>query len=978
MSPSPTLDPGRHAPRRPAPRPTRDPLIMRGCLWLIRLASLLVPRDARAEWRQEWMAEIRSTASARRTEMHRDADTGTDLDMRRRPDRDGGRDRPRDTRRETSRGPDRDRSRDTDRDTSRDVRLDPGRDRDRDQGYDARRGIGRDISLLRRTLGALPDAAWLRRQFTADAEIVRDAGYGLRLLRRSPGFAAIAVLILAIGIGAGTTIFSLVDALLLRDLPYTDADRVVTLRQIDTRRGTAPDESAPGNFADWRERAHAFATLAAAEPFSYDYTGGTEPEVFMAANVTEGFFEAVGITPLLGRTFQPQDYVPGHHRVVVLSHALWQRSFGRRADILGRVITLDAQPFTIVGVLPPSVELRLMGNGAERGLWAPKIMSDVEKRLRAANGWWDVVGRLKPGVSFEQARADLETVVRQLATEFPQTNAGMEVTIVPLRDHLAGAMRTPLLILLGAVGLVLLLACANVANLLLARSAGRMREFAVRTALGASRVRLMRQMLTEGAALAILGAIGGLALTWWGIRFVVGLMPAETPRVASTHIDPRLLAFSLLLTAVTVILFALAPSLQLSRDDRRGMLRSAGAGRTATRQTRGLSKAILVIETAFALLLLVGSGLLFRSFLTLTAVNPGFVKEHVLTMQVFVWDHFRTPDARRAFFADALARMSTLPGVRSAGIASAVPFMPANIGIRSPLIVEDRARPRPGEEPATYITIADAGYFPTLRIPLEQGRLFTDRDTQDAPRVALINHVLKRQLWPTDDPIARHVTITFNGRPTSVEIVGVVGALRHESLDRVERPELFVPHAQVPFGSMTFVIRGDGDPTALTHSLEAQIWAIDRLQPIYNTATLEGLVSESLRERRFSLNLLGLFAVIALVLASMGIYGVVAVSTTQRTQEIGIRVALGASQGRIRGLVLGQGLALVGIGVIVGLGVALVLTRTLRSLLYGISPFDPLTLIGAALVLLIAAAAASYGPARRATRIDPLTALRVD
>lgn len=837
--------------------------------------------------------------------------------------------------------------------------------------------MSRDMNLFRRTLGALPDAAWLRRQFTADAEIVRDAQYGFRLLRRSPGFAAIAVLILAIGSGAGTTIFSLVDALLLRDLPYTDAARVVTLWQVDTRRGTPAGEVAPGNFADWRARTRAFATLAAAEPYSYDYTDRSEPEVFKAANVTEGFFEAVGITPMLGRAFQPQDYVPGQDRVVILSHALWQRSFGSRADIIGRAISLDATPYTVVGILPPYVELRLMGNGAERGVWAPKIMSDVEKRIRTANGWWDVVGRLKPGVTLEQARAEIGGVVRQLAGEFPQTNAGMDVAVVPLHEHLAGAMRTPLLILLGAVALVLLLACANVANLLLARSTARVREFAVRTALGASRVRLVRQMLSEGAVLAVLGAAGGLALAWWGIRFVVALMPADTPRVASTHIDARLLGFSLALTAMTVLVFALAPALQLSRDDRRGILRSASAGRTST-QTHGLSKTILVIETAFALLLLVGSGLLFRSFLTLTAVNPGFVKENVLTLQVFVWDRNKTPDARRLFFKETLGRMATLPGVRSVGVASAVPFTLANIGVRSPLIVEDRARPRPGEEPATFITIADGGYFPTMGIPLEQGRLFTERDTPDAPRVALINEVLKRQLWPTEDPIAKRVTVRFMGQPMSLEIVGIVGALRHESLDREERPELFIPFAQTGFGSMTYVVRGHRDPAGLTQSLKAQIWAADRLQTIYHAARLEGLVFESLRERRFSLSLLGLFAAIALVLASMGIYGVVAVSTAQRTQEIGIRVALGASAGRIRGLVLGQGLALVGLGVLVGLAIAVVLTRGLRTLLYGISPFDPVTLIGAAVVLMIAAAAASYIPARRATRIDPLAALRVD
>lgn len=804
--------------------------------------------------------------------------------------------------------------------------------------------------------------------------MIQDLRYALRQLIRRPLFTVVAVITLALGIGATTTIFSVVDHLILRDLSFPDPDRVVTVWQDNRRENLPLDDVAPANFLDWKERNRVFEAIGAAEPYSVDLTGPDfQPEVIFAANVTEGFFEALGVAPARGRLLQSQDFREESGRVAVMGHGLWQQRFGGDPDIVGRALTLDGDPYVIVGILPQDFDLGLMYSVQRRELWLPRVLQGWEEGARSSS-WWSVVARVKPGTSLAQAQADMDRVAANLATEYPVTNDEVGVTVVPLHEHLVGNARPTLLILLGAVAIVLLIACANVAHLQLARGTERVDEFAVRAALGGERSRLIRQLLTESLVLALLGTVAGLAVAYWGVDVVKVLSPGDIPRMDAVSVDVRILVFAVGIAVFTAVIFGLAPALQFSSPRLLEALKEGriGAGKSRARVRGGL----IMAETALALTLLIGAGLLIRSFMAILAVDPGFRTENVIAAQVFYYEDGHTAQDRIEFFRETVERIETLPAVRTAGAVSAAPFLAANIDIRQSFVVTAEPTPRAGEEPQGYISVTTPRYFETMGIPLLRGRVFTDFDRSDAPGVAVINETLRRRYWPSEDPVGKSIRI--GTAQQSREIVGVVGDVRHTGLDEDPRPEIFVPHAQAGSGSMTYFVRTSGDPAAVLQDVQQVVWDLAPLQTFYQTGTVNGLISRTLTGRRFSLLLLNIFAAIALLMAAVGIYGVMSFSVTQRTHEVGIRMALGADRDDVVRMVVGEGMKLAAAGVALGLVVAAFGTQVLSSLLFGIPPRDSVAFVLAVLVLVIGALIASYVPARRATRVDPMEALRYE
>jgi putative ABC transport system permease protein len=829
------------------------------------------------------------------------------------------------------------------------------------------------VDLLRRTLGAFPDAAWLRRQLTLDADIVHDVRHGVRMLWKSPGFTIAAVFILAVGIGSTVAVVTLLDTLMFKPLPYGDAERVMTLWQRRASGAGELEAVAPANFLDWRLRAQSFTSMAAVIPYSYDYTGGGEPEVLFGAQVTEGFWDVLGMPPALGRAFSADEHADGGRRVVVISHRLWQRKFGGDPGIIGQALRMDGEAFTVVGVLPATFEPQLLPRPDALEVWTPKVVRDLDRRIRAS-AWWNAIGRLKPGVTREQANAELAQISAALESENPRTNAGLTAVAVPMREHLMGDVQTPLLVMLGAVILVLGIGCANVASLLLARGMGREREFAIRSAMGAGRGRLVRQLVTESLLLSGVAAAAGIALAHWGVSAIVALAPGGVLRLQEAAIDGRTLLFAGALTSLTAIAFGLLPAVQFSRPASDAMRDRSGGGAPRRHFRRGLVAA----EVAFALVLLTGAGLLIRSFQRLTSVDPGFSPRNVVVVQVFAYDRNPTPERVRAFFNATLERLRALPGVQAVGAVSAMPFTSANIDIKSTLDIVGRPAANEREQRGTYVTIAAPGYFDAMSIPLRAGRLLSETDTERAPIVAVISDALRRREFPSEDPLGKRLVIQWQGERVEAEVVGVVSQIRHDSLDSAPRPEVFLPLAQLPFASMTYVLRGSVGSSALIDAAKREIWAVDPLQTFYETASVERLVSASVVRQRFSMTLMSAFALVALVLCATGIYGVISFTTAQRTKEIGVRMALGASAPAIQRMVLREGAAVVGTGVLIGLAGSLAASRFLQALLFETEPGDPATVAAVSALIAVVGLAACYLPARRATHIDPVAALRDD
>jgi putative ABC transport system permease protein len=798
-------------------------------------------------------------------------------------------------------------------------------------------------------------------------EVRHDVRYARRTLIRNPGFTLVVVLTLALGIGANTAIFSVVNTMLLRPLPYRDADRIMTVWQANAKSGAREAGAAPGNFIDWRRDNSVFSALAAAEPFSHNMSGQGEPESFPSWQVTVGFFQILGVEALFGRTLTPDEYRPGAPAVVVLSHGLWVRRFGADRALIGQAVRLNGQAHTVVGVMPPAFEFP-----PGRELWAPRIETERDQRVRGS-GYMPVVGRLKPGATLAQAQDELTTIAARLARDFPQANLDRTAMVVPLREQLVGNVKTALAMLLGAVGFVLLIACSNVANLLVVRASERSREFAVRSALGAGRGRLTRQWLTESSMLAIAGSVAGVLLARASLGSLVTLGQSLLPNLGDVAIDRHVLAYASLISVCTALLCGLAPVFFV-RPDVNESLKQGGRGPGLSRYR--LRHSLVIAQMALAMVLLVGAGLLTRSFHRLLQINPGFISENILALEVHVWGLSRTPDQQAHFFDQTLDHLAALPRVQAAAAVSGLPFHGNAISPNAPFAIDGRPAPRAGEEPTAFLNTATADYFRALGIPLRQGRLFTRFDRQGAPPVVLINEALARRYWGNEDPVGRRITARLFGQLIAAEVVGVVGDVRPTGLDSEPRPEIFVPHLQFPYGSMTYVVRTAGDPATVLPAIKQAIWAVNPNLPFTTITTMQQLLGRSSGDRRFILLLVAAFSVVALALAAIGIYGTISFAMRQRRHEIGVRMALGEPRQRILRMVINEGVMVAACGVALGLVGALFVTPRIQSLLFAIGPADPMTFAAASLLLLAVAVLASLLPARRATRVDPMVALR--
>jgi predicted permease len=807
--------------------------------------------------------------------------------------------------------------------------------------------------------------------------LLQDIRYGLRMLLKSPGFTAIALLTLAIGIGANTAIFSVVNTVLLRPLPYKDPARLVMLWQISSVFGSHVGASAP-EYLDYRERNRVFQSIGAYASRSFNLTGGHEPQRIKAARVTASLFDVLGVSPMFGRTITQQEDQTGGPKVVILGYSLWRDTFGANPNIVGTTINLDAEPYTVIGVMPPSFNFPFDGTPfSDRAkLWVPMAFTAHEVQARAESFDFKVVARLKDGVTLEHARSDVFGIAKALVGQYPETYAGnvkMSATVESLGGNVVAKVRPVLLVLLGAVGFVLLIACANVTNLLLARAAGRRREIAIRTAIGASPGRLIRQMLTESALLSLASGLLGVTLASWLVKIFRDFGPERLPRVHEVNVDSVVLTFALVISLMTGLLFGLFPALKVSRLTLGIALKDAG-GRSGEGRERHRSRNLLiVVETASALLLLVGAGLLINSFLRVLRVPPGINPDGVLIARTaFDKTRYPNPEQRKLTQQQLISRLGTMPGVQSVGLFSELPFSDERqIGFR----VE-------GADPNQYHQadndIVSNDYFRAMGISLLKGRTFTDQDRKDTPAIAVINQAMARQFWPDEDPIGKRVL--WGGRP-AFTIVGIVNNVKLYGLDIEAGPAIYFSVFQVESGisfQTVFAIRSSGDPAALIPAVRNQIWSLDKQLPIYDVSTMKDVVAESLAQRRFTLWLLSSFAGIALLLAAIGLYGVISYSVTQRTQEMGVRMALGASPGDLMRLVVGSGTRLAAIGIGAGILAALILTRFMSSMLFGVHPADPLTFAAVSLLLLFVILVASYVPARRATKIDPMVALRYE
>jgi len=804
--------------------------------------------------------------------------------------------------------------------------------------------------------------------------LLNDVRFALRTLVRDRSFSLTALLTLAVGIGASTAIFSVVDGVLLRPLPYRDADRIVTLWQHDRGAAIERDDVSSANYMDWRDRARgSFESMAAVEPYSLDWIGPDGPEEIGAWLVTPGFFDVMDATPLLGRALRAEDFrEDGALTTVVLGHRLWRARFGADSSLVGRTLTLDDRPVEVAGVMPPGFEYP-PGNQ----LWAPKRFAESARQVRAAN-YFQVVGRLRPGANLEAARAEMDAIAGRLSDEYPDTNAEIGVTVVPLAEHLLGSVRAAMFVLLGAVVLVLLIACVNVANLLLARGARRRREFAMRAAVGAGRRRLLAQLTVENLVLAALGGTLGMAVASWLVSSLKGLAPAGLPRIDTVAVDLRVLGFAAAISALTSLVFGIAPLLQVARVDLRDQLGDSGRTSTGGRSPAALRDALVIAQIALALVLLAGAGLMTRSFVRLLSEDPGYEPENVVAFTTQAWRYYPRAVDRIQFVRQATAALEEAPGVRAVGVTSSLPLSDVIYADRGTYTVIGQPEPRPGQEPSARGAAVTSGYFAALGIPLLEGRLFRDTDDADAPAVVLVSEGLARRHWPAGGAVGARISLSFAGPPTPAEVIGVVGDVRHDGLDDTPSAAFYVPHAQHPTGAITFTLRTTTVPAAALAALKGRVWELNPRIPLTDAGTLRSLMNETLRPRRFYLLLLVSFSAAALVLAVVGIYGLISYAARSRTAEIGIRMALGARAETILALFLSRGARLIGLGVLGGLVGTLAVSRYLESLLYEIPPGDPLTLVLITLVLGVAGLVGTFIPARRAARTDPARTLRME
>jgi putative ABC transport system permease protein len=805
--------------------------------------------------------------------------------------------------------------------------------------------------------------------------LFQDIRYGLRMLLKHKGFTAVAVVALGLGIGANTAIFSLVNGVLLRPLPFPDAERIISIEGKNPAAGITTESNVSFlDFTDWSQQTDIFASTAAYWTGTANFgADGEEPERVPRAGVTAGFFSVLGVQPALGRTFVPEDDKGWPQTVAIISHGLWKGRFGSDPAIVGKQVQMSATPLTIIGVMPPGFEYP-----EQTQVWVMSAVNLADEPRD--NRVWSAIARLNSGIDVKQAQTRLSAISAQLARQFHETNKGWDVSLSPLHERLVREVKPSLLALLGAVGFVLLIACANVANLLLARSAARQKEIAIRAAMGASRTRVLRQMLTESVLLSAIGGIAGLLLSLWLTEVLLAMVPEGASRFEQVGIDYRVLTFALGVSALTGIIFGIVPALQASKLDVTTALKEGGRSGEGQRRTSARSL-LLIGEVALSLILLVGAGLLIKSFLRLQEVRPGFNAHNVLTAQLALQGpKYKKSQQYVEFFRQLKERLETTPGVQAVGGSVNLPLNPTGYAIGRGFIPEGRPLTVEESKDAMFSTIT-GDYFRALQIPLLSGRTFEPRDNADGPKVVIINETTaKRHFGSPAAALGKRLSVwaPFRGHNETFmrEIVGVVGDTKTSSLTGEGDMQIYVPHAQdSQWNFMGLVIRATGDPAAFARTLRREMQALDKDQPVYNVRTMDDVVMSSLGTRRVSMQLFAVFAIAALLLAAIGIYGVMAYSVTQRTHEIGIRMALGAQKSDVLGLVIKQGMALTLIGVAVGLAGAFALTRLLASLLFGVDATDPQTFGSIALLLGTVSFFACYLPARRASQLDPVKAL---
>jgi putative ABC transport system permease protein len=796
----------------------------------------------------------------------------------------------------------------------------------------------------------------------------QDLRFGARMLIKKPGFTLIAVLTLALGIGANTAIFTVVNAAILRPLPFGEPESLVWMWGRFSQGNQA--STSPPDFLDYRAQQHSFAEFAAMRFSSFNLTGGAEPERVVAADVTANFFQTLAVKPIQGRAFLPEEELPGRGNVAIISTGLWQRRFGDDPAAIGKTIQLDGQNHTIVGVVANQARLP-----EDAEIWKPLNFDQPQMKIRRFH-FLRAIGRLKPGVSLQQAQSDMDAIAVSLERQYPDSNTTWRLRLVSLHEQMVGGIRFALYVLLGAVAFVLLIACANVANLLLVRAASRQKEIAIRNALGASRFRLIRQLLTESLLLSLLGGAAGLFLAVWGVEFLVKLAPEALPRIGEIGLDNRAFGFTVLLSLLTGIVFGLVPAWQASRPNVNETLKDGGKNTGAGSSRNRLRNALVVAEIALALVLLAGAGLLIQSFRNLQSVNPGFDPSNVLTMSMVLPElKYAEPEQRRIFWEQVLQTVRALPGVKAVATSTQLPLRG---GGDTYFKIEGRPFSNPNEQVTAFNPEISHDYFRAMKIQLLAGRDFTEAETKAAPSKVIINDAFAREYFSDaglPGPIGQRLIIDV-GEQVTCEIIGVVGDVKQFSLQGQTQPAMYLPSIQTGFTAL--IVQTSGDPLAMFPAVREAVRSVDKDQPIANIRSMEQIVSTSVAEQRFRMQLLGAFAAVALALAGLGIYGVMSYAATQRTHEIGIRIALGAKATDVLRLVLGQGIRLVLRGVGFGLAGAVALTRLLQSLLFNVSATDLTTFTLITLLLTIVALLACWIPARRATKVDPMIALRCE
>jgi putative ABC transport system permease protein len=812
--------------------------------------------------------------------------------------------------------------------------------------------------------------------------LLNDLLYSTRKLLKHPGFVITITLILALGIGANSTIFSVVNAVLIRPLPYEAPDRIVMIWETNQSKAVKRSVVSPANFLDWREQNHVFDHLVAFRFWYYTVTGAGDPERYQGARVSAGFFPLLGVSPEFGRNFGPEEEQVGRDHVVILSHALWQSRFGGDPNIIGQLLTIDGEPFTIIGILPASFHfIRVLS--AELELWMP--IAFTPQQLMREDHSITVYGRLKQGVPLSQAQAEMDGITHRLEQEYPKTNSGWAAQVSNLHDQAIQPIRPTLLILMVVVGLVLLIACANVANLLLTRATARQKDIAIRLALGSSQLRLIRQLLLESLLLALLGGAAGLLLSYWGINVLNAILPEnKVPHLEKFSLDLRVLGFTLVVSLLVGVIVGLIPGLRASRLNLSDTLKEGGKALSEGPRGRRLRNLFVILQVTLTVPLLISAGLMLRSSLLLQNIDRGINLKNVLTMQTSLPKaKYRTAQQTATFYRQVLQRIQTEPGVQS---ASAVNFLPlTNLGDATSLTIEGGKPASPGEKITVSYRVIDQNYFRTMGIPLLRGRYFTEQDNDESHGVVMINQTMARRYWPDEYPVGRRLQPQFPAAnvpwlPESgnnwLTIVGVVGDVKDDGLNDQTAAEIYLPYLQNPSSLMNLLVRSTSDPLRLIPRVRSQVLAVDGDQPVYNIKTMENVFSQSLAEPQVITSLLATFAAVALILAAIGVYGVMSYSVVQRTHELGVRMALGAQQRHVLRMIVGQGLKLVLVGVAIGVMTAFAVTRVISNLLFGVTATDPLIFVMVPLLLVVIAMLASYFPARRALKVDPMIALR--